>query len=237
MDERSGPDGDLADRGPWFELAERYGLFVPVGLVVSVARAVPGSVDELADRGRAEVTHLVERVEMKVRTARVIGQFAAPRVRRAITDRIDQQRAARRAATRTRPGGERPAGPEASDAGSSTTADVVGSVDAVDVIVAVDVIGSAEPADAPDAPDAVGDAVAAPDAVGAAEAVAGAEAAVDLTAGELPIDGYDQLGASQIVARLDGLAPVELEAVRRYELANRHRRTILTRIQQLSTDR
>jgi len=69
-----------------------------------------------------------------------------------------------------------------------------------------------------------------------AEVAAGAEAAptgapaVD----DLPIDGYDQLGASQIVARLEGLAPGELEAVRRYERSGRQRRTILTRIQQLS---
>jgi hypothetical protein len=54
---------------------------------------------------------------------------------------------------------------------------------------------------------------------------------------ELAIPGYDALAASQVVPRLAGLAPDELEAVRRYEAATRNRRTILARIQQLqSTD-
>ncbi len=199
----------------WIDLAERYGLFVPVGLVASVARSVPGSLDELADRGRAEVGHLVERVEMKVRTARVIGQFAAPRVRRAITDRVDQQRADRRAADR---------------AATARAADVAGAE--VEPFVAPAPAAPAAPAPATPAPGAT----AVPEPRPAREASVGAEPAAP-AAGDLPIDGYDQLGASQIVARLDGLGPAELDSVRRYELAGRHRRTILTRIQQLSDDR
>ena len=53
----------------------------------------------------------------------------------------------------------------------------------------------------------------------------------------LGIPGYDTLAASQVVARLAGLSPVEREAVRRYEEANRRRRTILTRIAQLEQTR
>ena len=52
---------------------------------------------------------------------------------------------------------------------------------------------------------------------------------------ELAIPGYDSLSASQVVSRLPGLAPGELEAVRVYELASRGRRTILTKISQLQT--
>jgi hypothetical protein len=47
------------------------------------------------------------------------------------------------------------------------------------------------------------------------------------------IPGYDTLSASQVVRRLDGLGPVELEAVSRHEANNRRRRTILFRTQQL----
>ena len=54
---------------------------------------------------------------------------------------------------------------------------------------------------------------------------------------ELAIPGYDSLSASQVVQRLAGLAPDELEAVRRYEAAGRGRRTILNKIVQLQTGR
>jgi hypothetical protein len=49
----------------------------------------------------------------------------------------------------------------------------------------------------------------------------------------LAIPGYDTLSASQVVQRLAGLAPAELEAVRSYEAATRQRRTILTKVAQL----
>jgi hypothetical protein len=51
----------------------------------------------------------------------------------------------------------------------------------------------------------------------------------------LAIPGYDSLSASQVVQRLAGLAPGELEAVRDYEAITRGRRTILNRISQLQT--
>ena len=51
----------------------------------------------------------------------------------------------------------------------------------------------------------------------------------------LAIPGYDSLSASQVVQRLDGLSREELEDVRSHELAHRHRRTILHRIEQLLT--
>ncbi len=50
----------------------------------------------------------------------------------------------------------------------------------------------------------------------------------------LAIPGYDTLAASQVVQRLSSLRPDELDAVRRYEVATRGRRTILHRIGQLS---
>ena len=52
-------------------------------------------------------------------------------------------------------------------------------------------------------------------------------------ASSLPIPDYDSLSASQVVSRLRGLAASELEAVRRYEGANRARKTILTKVAQL----
>ncbi len=51
--------------------------------------------------------------------------------------------------------------------------------------------------------------------------------------GDLAIPGYDALSASQVVQRLAGLAPDELEQVRAYEAATRGRKTVLTKISQL----
>jgi hypothetical protein len=53
------------------------------------------------------------------------------------------------------------------------------------------------------------------------------------TSSDLAIAGYEDLAASHIVARLDGLDRDELEAIRRFELANRGRRTVVGKIDQL----
>jgi hypothetical protein len=57
--------------------------------------------------------------------------------------------------------------------------------------------------------------------------------AASVGADELAIPSYDSLAASQVVQRLDGLTPDELEAVRRYELAHRARKTVLGKVAQL----
>jgi hypothetical protein len=51
--------------------------------------------------------------------------------------------------------------------------------------------------------------------------------------GTLAIPDYDELSASQVVERLDGLGKAELDAVDAYESAHRGRRTILGKIEQL----
>lgn len=52
-------------------------------------------------------------------------------------------------------------------------------------------------------------------------------------ADELAIPDYDSLSAPQVVMRLDGLTPDELEAVRAYESVHRGRKTILNKVAQL----
>ena len=49
----------------------------------------------------------------------------------------------------------------------------------------------------------------------------------------LPIPGYDQLAASQVIARLPGLTPSELDRIEAHETAHRNRRTVLAKISQL----
>lgn len=54
-----------------------------------------------------------------------------------------------------------------------------------------------------------------------------------LDAADLAIPGYDTLSASQVVQRLEGLTPDELDKVRAYEQGGRGRKTVLSRIAQL----
>ena len=51
---------------------------------------------------------------------------------------------------------------------------------------------------------------------------------------ELPIPDYDELSASQVIERLDGLDAASLEAIRAYEVGHRGRNTILGKIAQLT---
>lgn len=55
----------------------------------------------------------------------------------------------------------------------------------------------------------------------------------DAGSGELALEGYESLAASQVVARLERLAPAELEQIRDFETNHRGRRTILGKIDQL----
>jgi hypothetical protein len=54
-----------------------------------------------------------------------------------------------------------------------------------------------------------------------------------IEADELALADYDHLPASDIVAKLGGMEPEELDAIERYESANRQRRTVLGKIRQL----
>ena len=51
----------------------------------------------------------------------------------------------------------------------------------------------------------------------------------------LALPDYDSLSASQVIPRLQGLNPSELEDLRRYEAAGRSRRTILSKIAQIQS--
>ena len=74
------------------------------------------------------------------------------------------------------------------------------------------------------------------DAPAAGEPAAPRVAAAALAASDgdhLPIDEYESLAASQVVARLSTLPRDELEVVRAFEAGHRGRRTILGKIEQL----
>jgi hypothetical protein len=64
-------------------------------------------------------------------------------------------------------------------------------------------------------------------------APARAPAAPGPPASDLPIPQYDGLSASQVVSRLSGLTPEELDAVAAYEAAGRARKTVLGALDRL----
>lgn len=72
------------------------------------------------------------------------------------------------------------------------------------------------------------------DHAAAAASPAAADAKPAPEVADLPIPDYDELSASQVIERLEGLDPGSLEAVRAYEAGHRGRNTILGKIAQLS---
>lgn len=64
-----------------------------------------------------------------------------------------------------------------------------------------------------------------------------ASAASAIHADQLVLPDYDHLPAAHIVAKLSSLTQAERDAVEEYETANRHRRTILGKLDQLRAAR
>lgn len=182
-------------------------VFAPLGAGLFVRDSAPSLLATFVARGRAEVDRTHEAVSRRVTTARSLGQVAV-----AFGVPMARERLRRHLdEARARAGG------------------LVGAAPGP----------PAGPPHAPGTPGATGPANTAeppPPPAGPAAAPAGANgAAPDAPASaDLPIPGYDELSASQVVERLAGLAPGELDAVRAYELAHRNRRTILGRIEQLA---
>ncbi|HVF75760.1 MAG TPA: hypothetical protein VM938_11980 [Acidimicrobiales bacterium] len=99
-----------------------------------------------------------------------------------------------------------------------------------------DVLGRPTPPPLPADEPAAGPAPAPAPAPRAPKAAKAATNGSGPSAEHLAIPGYDALAASQVVQRLAGLSVEELEAVRAYEEATRHRKTILTRVAQLQAE-
>jgi len=183
-------------------------LYAPVGLAIAVTEELP----DLIDKGRA-------RVSSQLTMAKMVGSFAVAQGQRE-AERVVRQATGR--ASEGAPGTGAPvdldapwppaAGdPEPANGDGAATASLPDGASAAPM-------GDDQPAGSVPATDASAAPTAAVPAGGA---------------GALAIPGYDALSASQVVQRLAGLAPEELEAVRAYEVATRGRRTVLNRIAQL----
>ena len=82
-------------------------------------------------------------------------------------------------------------------------------------------------------PKTVGSATGAAAPLRAERPTEGARAQASATPVDLAIPGYEDLAASHIVARLDRLTRSELAAIRAFEVANRGRRTVVGKVDQL----
>jgi hypothetical protein len=151
-------------------------VYAPAGLALTMAEELPA----LVEKGR-------NRIEGRVATARMVGQFAVQMGLREAGRRM-------RRVLEQEPRGA-PAGPQSTDTTSprrSRTADLP--------------VASAPSPTAP---------------------------VPETRRPELAIPAYDTLSASQVVKRLAGLSTEELEQVAAHERSNRHRATILNRVEQL----
>lgn len=195
-------------------------VYAPIGFALEARSLLP----QLVERGRQQLTG-------QVTMARVVGQFAVQQGQAEAGKRVGAVRRQAEAALGDLgllgPNGAPPPGRGAGGAGGDGG----------------DGRPAAEPAAERVAGTAATDGTAATAAATArsggaageppppAEAPAAPRSAPD--AGHLAIPDYDSLSASQVVPRLAGLSPEELEAVRAYESETRGRKTILNRVAQL----
>ncbi len=146
------------------------------------------------------------RIEGQAATARVVGQFVVQIGRAEITKRARHLMGGDAGGSASPPAKPAPKGSRAAEQDHRPEARTVASVS--------------------DRPSVV-----TPAPVGAEPASNSSTAGVDLA-----IPAYDTLSASQVVKRLNGLSHDELQEVRQHERTNRHRATILNRVEQLLSE-
>jgi hypothetical protein len=181
-------------------------VYAPVGVALYLRDTVPMFVNLFVSRGRAEVSQRRQQAEGQVSQAKALGEYAFEFGGPMLREQVEKGIAAARK------------GAEA----------VLGGI-------------SEEPAPSPQPsasakakPNSTATKPKKPKPEPAAERTeAGREEAKPSATG-LGIQDYDELSASQVVERLDGLQATELDAVRAYETAHRARRTILFKIEQLT---
>jgi hypothetical protein len=192
-------------------------LYAPIGIGLFLKETAPQFVDMFVSRGRAEIDRRHDDVQQRVTTARSLGQvalaFGPPMVRRRVEQTVaDAQRRA----------GELFGAPASDTSPPLVETSVDTTVETSPPPAPAPVPVAATPAPRNAAPSA-------PSAATAASTTNGSASSAGL-----PIPGYDALSASQVVERLVGLAPDELDAVHNYEASHRQRRTILGKIEQLA---
>jgi hypothetical protein len=181
-------------------------VYAPVGVALYLRDTVPTFVNLFVSRGRAELGQRRRQAKGQVSQAKSLGEFAVGVGGPKVREHVEKGIAMARK------------GAEAVIAG-------VAGEEPPDEAVVAPPVPDERPTPRPSPAEA---APATP--VGET-----ATATAAPTAATLGIPDYDELSASQVVERLDGLQAGELDAVRAYEEAHRARRTILYKIEQLTS--
>ena len=205
----------MADDKDTVERAKEILVYGPIGLALYMRDTAPSFLKVFVARGRAELDQRKRSVGEQLGQARTVGQDtvgqnvpggAAPQVLRIVADGLGRVRETAEGAL------------EALGAlgGDTLTAPRTGSGPR----------SSTEPDPGPGSP------VASPrEGLSTRGTTEPSDPTVSVPG--LAIPDYDELSASQVVDRLDGLAPSALDAIRAYEAAHRGRATILGKIEQL----
>ncbi len=207
-----------------------YAVYVPIGIAASVAEQLP----ELTEKGRRLAS-------TRFQVARLMGEFAVGHAQRRLGRVLSSDnRSAGHAGEGSGEASGPPSrhGPESVAATDSTAAGLSPEVMTTGDAIGEELSAKASPAGTAGSAPRQGRRSRRPSPAPVREPVPGSTPLP--TTGLLPvveslaIPAYDTLAASQVVQRLSSLEPDELEAVRRYELGTRGRRTILHRVAQLS---
>jgi hypothetical protein len=195
-------------------------VFAPVGVAMFAKDTVPTFLKMFVSRGQTELASRKKSLHDHANQYRTVGKFAVkyggPVVKQQAEEKLD---GARRLAEETFSGRivarGRGAGEPSTPATTPTPSAKVAKVEAQSGTVLNGATVDAAPTNGSNGK--------------------AAHSAPAHVAPALAIPEYDQLSASQVVERLDGLTPDELDAVRAYELAHRGRATILGKITQLTS--
>jgi len=189
-------------------------VYAPVGVALYLRDTVPTFVNLFVSRGKAELGQRRQQAQDQVAQAKAMGEFAVnfggPKVR----EHVEKGIALARKGAESVLGG---------------TGDESGAPDAAEDVP------SPAPAPRPDRAAANSRAASRPAGKSTHTSTTTKTAAPAPAATTLVIPDYDELSASQVVERLDGLPASDLDAVRAYEEAHRARRTILYKIEQLTS--
>lgn len=205
----------MADDKDAAEKAKELFVYGPIGLALYLRDTAPSFLKLFVARGRNEFDQRRRSVEGQLDQARTMGETAAatsaPQVLRIVSDGLSAVRGAAEEAL-----GALGVLPDEPTNGSARTAEPSIATETPSPVAVV-----------PDLPSAAR-ATASPSEASPSEAPPPSGRAPHLA-----IPDYDELSASQVVDRLEGLRPDELAAIRDYEGAHRGRNTILGKIEQL----
>lgn len=202
----------MADDQSNLERLKETFVYAPIGFALYARDTAPGFVKLFVARGRGALDGQKAQLDANVHQAKAMGEFALKHGGPAAAQKVGDGIAGARAVAESALSAVRPAPPPPPPPDADHVADLI------------DAAGAATETGSDTSVDREVDLV----------AEATHEKRPAPSSAFLPIPEYDELSASQVVERLDGLGRGELTAIADYETATRGRRTILGKIEQLT---